>query len=145
MRKSPATILRLFPVVFLVALTAGCSEKSSTINGKLVLPAGVKLEQQDSVVVSFVPDPPAEGKNGATAPVNAADLTFAAKGVAPGKYKVSVIVTPYPGPDSAKRTQALQPITDRFNAQNTKLRYDVTSDSQQSITIDLAKDKVDKG
>jgi hypothetical protein len=146
MLSSSARIMRLLPAVFVLALGSGCSEKSSTISGKLVLPSGVKLEQQDSVTVGFLPDPAAEGKTGATAAVNIADSTFTAKDLKPGKYKLTVNITPYPGdPNTAKRAKAVESLNEKHNAGSTKLRYDVTNESQQSITVDLTKDSVSKG
>lgn len=134
-----------FGAVFAVALVllSGCggSSKGVTVSGKLVLPAKVKVVETDSINVTFVPEDAATGKS-AAATVNAKDLTFTGE-VLPGKYKVGVTVTPYAGmKDAEARAKELTQQLGAFASNTTSLRYEVTSSSGQTITVDLTKPAV---
>jgi hypothetical protein len=129
-------------------LLAGCGKKTVGVNGKLVLPVGVKLVDSDIVNVSFVPE---EGTGMASGgQVSPTDLTFSTRqgkipGTVPGKYKVVVKLTANPGkPDSKTRTAVFIPINKSFDADKTPLRCEVTDDPEQSFTIDLNKKSVTK-
>jgi hypothetical protein len=142
---------RLLLVVTALCLLplAGCGTKGYTVTGKVVLPANVKMAADDSVTILFAPEDP----KGTSAPAEftPSDNTFVAKGpegkgLPPGKYKVSVQITPYPGkPESAQRATQLSGINSAYDLANTKMTYEVTKDSSQSITIDLTKGTVTKG
>lgn len=144
--------LRLSPLLVCATLALlvlpGCGKKGAPVKGKLVLPPEVKLADNDTVKVTFIPDKTgAEGYSGKVSP---SDLSFVVdsgnkKGVQPGKYKVAVSIQPYPGGEgTAERKQKLQPLNSAYDPGTTKLTYDVTSDSNQSITIDLTKGSVTK-
>jgi hypothetical protein len=132
----------------LVCLTgiAGCgSKKGSVVNGKVVLPAGAHLDKDDSGTITFVPEKADKsGKGGGAGPINPSDLTFFARDIAPGKYKIKVNLSAYPGKENEKRAKVLEGINQHFDDANTKLTYEVTADAQQSITIDLAHGTVSK-
>jgi hypothetical protein len=140
----------LLPVLaFGVLALSGCGTSGVPVKGKLVLPSGYTLQETDSVQVNFQPDS-GKGK-AATATVNAKDGTFdlvsggAAKGVAPGKYKVIVQITPYAGmTDSIKRASAFESLNRKYDQAASTLTYEVTAGAPQEITIDLAKGAVTK-
>lgn len=130
-------------LVLLFLVGCGGGAKTVPVNGKLVLPAKVKLEDTDSISVSFVPEDAANGKSG-IASLNAKDLAFTVN-LQPGKYKVAVAITPYSGTKNADaRAAVLNKELGMFNPNSTSLRYEVTSDPGQSITVDLAKSAVSK-
>lgn len=131
--------------VFLSTLVlVGCGGGPSPVevNGKVVLPAGIKLEKDDSFSITLSPT---EGdKGGAVSDVSKESLTFEIKKAVPGKYKVAIDLTPYPNPGYEKRKGAIEALTSKFNLRQTTLTYEVTADAKQSITVDLAKGTVSK-
>lgn len=126
-----------------LVLVLGCGGgKTVTVSGKLVLPPKVKLAETDSIAVTFAPEDK-DGKS-ASATVSPKDLTFNAQ-VPPGKYKIGVTVQPYAGTkDAEARTKEINAVIGSFDAAATALRYEVTAESTQSVTIDLAKGTVSK-
>src|SRR5439155_23373531 len=142
------TGLRLWLLVcILICLvgSVGCSgKKGIVVKGKVVLPAGVQLDKNDSVSVRIVPESKDKsGKGGASAGVNVSDLTFTLKDVAPGKYKAGATFSTY---GSTKQHEAeFKKLNEKYDPEGSSpLTYEVTSDSEQSITIDLAAGKVTK-
>jgi len=127
-----------------VLVLSGCgSVKPVKVSGKLVLPAGVKLVDTDSVMVYFTPenDPTATG---GAATVNPTSLTFETT-VPAGKYKVGVTAQAYPGmKESPQREKELSQRFGTFGVTTTALHYEVTKDANQSITIDLPQGMVKK-
>jgi hypothetical protein len=127
-----ASLLTLVGLLFL----SGCGQKSVTIKGNLVLPPEVKLEKDDSVTISFIPE--VKGPTG-NAIFNTSDNSFVADKVPAGKTKVTVNITPYPNPGSEKRTEWFNTnINEVFNAPKTPLSFDATGAAGKSISIDLA-------
>jgi hypothetical protein len=127
----------------LLALTGCKSATGVTVNGKVILPPKLSLHDNDSVSLSFMP---AE-KTGKAAPasVSPKDLTFTATNVQPGKYKITVQFQGYPGAkDTEKRAEVFAPVNKSFDSENTKLSYEVSDTSPQSITVDLAARTVTK-
>jgi hypothetical protein len=125
----------------------GCGgKKGSTVNGKLVLPPNLQVDKTDTGDVRLIPETrDKSGKGGATANFNGSDLTFTLKDVAPGKYKVGVTLTPYPGKENKERDATFKKINHQYDVEGgSKLTYEVTSDSEQSITIDLVAGTVTK-
>src|SRR5262249_10642486 len=111
--------------------------------GKLVPPPKVALKESDSVSVNFVPVEKT-GKT-AAATVSQKDMTFVCKDVSPGKYKIAVQFQAYPGSkDNEKHAASLASVNKKFEASTTPLSYEVTRDAPQSITVDLAAEKVTK-
>jgi hypothetical protein len=140
-----AVRLRLALFALLAGALAGCGSKSSgvEVKGKVVVPKQVKLADTDSIIVTFLPegDPKASG---ATATVNPKDMTFSTT-VRPGKYKVAVTFQPYPGEkDSAKRAKELEPKVGAYTTESTPLRAEISSESPQTMTIDLAAGSISK-
>jgi hypothetical protein len=129
-------------------LLAGCGKKTVGVNGKLVLPSGVKLVDTDTVNVSFVPEEATGMASGGQ--VSKADLSFSTRqgknpGTVPGKYKVVVQMMASPGkPDTKDRTAVFGPLNKLFDAAKTPLRCEVTDESEQSFIIDLNKKSVTK-
>jgi hypothetical protein len=141
-------LLLVFGIVLLLA--SGCGPgQGTTVTGKLVLPKDAVLESDDYVQISFLPE--GAGGKSASGPVNATDLSFTinsaeSQGVRPGKYKVSLQITPYQGkPTSVKRTQHFNDgINKQFSATTTRLSYEVTAGADNNITVDLVKGTVSK-
>ncbi|MCI0465270.1 MAG: carboxypeptidase-like regulatory domain-containing protein [Gemmataceae bacterium] len=109
------------------------------------MPDNVKLTDKDSATVGLVPvDKTAKGST--SGPISPGDGSFTLKDVPPGKYNVTVSLQGYPGDkDSAKRDQLFAPLNKAYGAAGKKqLSYDVTSDPNQSITIDLKNGSVTK-
>ncbi len=137
----------LFVVLCLLVLP-GCGKSGATLKGTLVLPSNLKLTDTDSVRVSFMPED--QKGQGYPATVSVADKSFVAqgpgkKGIPAGKYKVAVQLQPYMGsPDSEQRSAAFEQFNNAFNATNSRLTYEVTSESTQSITVDVPKGSVTK-
>lgn len=135
--------------ILLVGL-AGCGgPKGVPVKGKLIMPSTTKLVETDDVQISFVP----EGSAGkpAVATYSKADQSFAfsagkVKGVVPGKYKVVLKITPYPGmPESAKREPAFDALNTRYSLAKTNLNVEIPAGDQPvSVTVDLDKSQVTK-
>ena len=126
----------------------GCGGRTVSVKGTLVPPADVQLQDSDSVAINLQPVD-AKDASGGMAVYNAADKSFVIKsadgqGIAPGKYKVPVRITPYPGSaDSEKRAAAFDDLNNKY-ASGDKLSYEVTGDANQDIVIDLAKGTIAK-
>jgi hypothetical protein len=131
----------LVPVGIGLLCVAGCSERTvNNFTGKLVLPSKLKLLENDSVTIGFTP----EGATGKAANgiVSNGDQTFTVKDVTAGKYKITVSITPYPG--DKKRAALFESLNSKYDAKSTPLKYDMTTESNQSITIDLDTGAVTK-
>ena len=130
-------------VATLVCLVSsvGCGSKKGTpLTGKVLLPDKVKLDTNDTATVRFVSDQ--KGGPGAVGKVNPSDLTFTVE-VPPGSYKVGAEFVPYPGGKANDaHHKALKNLSERFDAENSKMTYTVTSDSNQTITVNLKEGKV---
>jgi uncharacterized protein YcfL len=138
----------LATLVLCLLFVAGCgsSQKGATLKGTVILPPNVKLAANDSATLSFTPD--GEGGQPFAAAINPADLSFVAagpqgKGIAPGKYKITVNFQPY-APGQTKERAIFENINKRYDIDTSRLSCDVTADPQQSITVDLSKGTVAK-
>jgi hypothetical protein len=141
MRK--ITLLRSIPLAACLGLVffAGCSERTASISGKVVLPSQVKLDENDAVAIIFHP----ENDTGLVPNgiFSKTDNTFVAKDVPPGKYKISVMITAYPGKNADQHNAVLNKyINDPYGREATKLHCEITADSSQSVTIDAIKGTV---
>ena len=143
----PRTILASACLCLLVL--SGCSTKPrATVNGTLVLPAGITLADDDTVQITF--DPEDNSSPATQAQVTPKEKSFVVKGtdgkgILAGKYKVAVQITPYLGmPGSQKHAASFDDINKTFGATSSSLTYEVTADPTQTITIDLAKKTVTK-
>jgi hypothetical protein len=124
-------------------LVTGCSERTVTVDGKVVLPPAIKLAKDDAVSITFLPEAP--GKKAVTANFSTTDSTFVANGLTTGKHKITAKFDPYPGlPDSAKRLAAFEGINKKFDQTNSPLNYEVSNEAKQSITIEFDKGTVTK-
>jgi hypothetical protein len=128
-------------VLFLILLVGGCgTKKQVTLTGKLILPPNIKLAEKEMVQITFTPVD--EGEKPVGAQFTNSDMSFICKNIVPGKYKVSVSLGFYKGmPDMEKREYEFK----QFNKSHTEkmnLTFDVISDAEQKITIDLANGKV---
>ncbi len=136
--------------IFVLSTGCGGPGKGIPVSGKLVLPKNLKLQKDDSVSIMFVPDG-GDVTRSASGKFNADDLTFVADtsettGVLPGKYKITITITPYQGtPGSEARVRQINDgINKQFDETMTKLSYEVTSGGPNNITIDLEKKTVTK-
>jgi predicted small lipoprotein YifL len=138
----------LVSVAVCLLVLAGCGKKNAIVNGKIILPANIKLIESDRGKIIFVP----EDKNApaSSATISSSDNSFvvngpANKGVPLGKYKITVQLQPYPGEKgSEKRSDLFARLNDKYDPEVSKLTYEVTADSTQSITINLIKGTVTK-
>ena len=96
----------LFPALCLgLFALSGCGGRTVSVKGNLVVPPNVTLQDSDPVSISFQPADSKEG-GGGNGVYTHADKSFVVKsadgkGLPPGKYKIAVRITPYPGsPDS---------------------------------------------
>lgn len=141
----PPRVLLAFPLLGLLFVTGcGGGPKTVTVAGKLVLPANVKLADNDSVGISFLSDEKTE--QNAHAVYTPSDSSFECKNaVSKVKYKVIVSIQPYMGsPDSEKRAASLDAVNKKFGRDASSLTYETTQDAQQKITIDLNAGTVTK-
>jgi hypothetical protein len=111
------------------------------VTGTLIFPPGFTVKPEDGLSLGFEPE--AEGGKPVGAVVNPADLSFVAKEVLPGKYTLTVFVTPYSN-QAGNRAMAIKEFNDAHSKAPTKLTCEVTSDPDQSFTVDIAKGKVTK-
>lgn len=138
-----------FCVAALLALTGCGPGKGSVVTGKIVLPKDIKLEKDDQVSINFIPE--GDAKYAAAGSANGSDLSFTIAtgtvGVQPGKYKITVSITPYPNPNLKESEKRNRTLNDGFNKQfdktATKLSYEVVS-GDNNITIDLQNNTVKK-
>jgi hypothetical protein len=123
-------------------LLGGCGQRTVTVSGTALFPDGVKLESTDSVQIIFAPDDKA--KAAPLALFSQEDKSFVCKDVLPGtKYKISLRIEPRMGaPDAQKRAASFEALNKAFDRTNTKLTYQATDDSSQSVAIDLVKGTV---
>lgn len=124
-------------------LLTGCGKKGVTVKGTVILPQGTTLAETDATTVTFRPEE--AGGMPSSAKIKA-DGSFVATKVYPGKSKISLSLEPYPGstPEILKRKEAFRGLNKTFDANNSPLTYEVTSDPEQTITIDLPQKKVTK-
>lgn len=125
---------------------AGCGGPTGSNVSVTVVSPKMKLEETDNIAVTFTPDGSGEP---ATATGSFKELPLVASrsnkpGVIPGKYKLTVVITPYAGMAKADRVQYIKDFNKGFDASASKLTYEVTADPNQSITIDLGANTVTK-
>jgi hypothetical protein len=137
--------LKLPPLVLGLALPlmAGCA-KMVSVSGTCTLPSTVNVGDKDIVQVQFVPE--TSGHGGGVAMVSHQDHSFACK-LFPGKYKIAVRIEPGPRPgmlgaEGAKHAAELAEFNQTCEPASTRLSYEVTSLSSQSIAIDVDKGDV---
>jgi hypothetical protein len=139
--------LRVFvvPLGIGLLLLSGCTRRTITVSGTVAFPDTVKLEKDDLVQITFVP----EDKEERGAPIalySPEEKSFVCKGVVPNaKYKIAARIDAVPGSaDAQKRSAAFDAFNKSFDKATTKLKYDATDEASQSIAIDLAKGTVTK-
>jgi hypothetical protein len=127
--------------MFGVIVLSGCGDGVSRSSVKVTVTSSkVKLEDVDSISIGFVAD---GGENALASgnpnkqPLTARPQAGEATGVKPGKYKITVQITPYPGMATPEHAQQLQQLSSQYDATNTKLTHEVVAGKEQSITIDL--------
>ena len=138
--------VRILPTLCLGLLAlSGCGSRTVTVKGNLVPPPNVELKEGDTATINFVPDGAQGG--GGVGIYSPADKSFVVRsadgqGMAPGKYKVTVTLTPYPGAQSEQRAATFTEVNNKYSSGS--LTYEVTNDSNQVIVIDLGKGTVTK-
>jgi hypothetical protein len=140
--------LRFFSCCVLLSTSLvmlGCGgPKPVNLEVKVVFPSSIKVEEKDSIQVRFIGEGDLQGKGGAGL-ASPSSLSFTSKELLPGKYKVSVQLSPYAGiPGSDKRSRALEPFNESFGEKKTPLSVDIGPEPEQKITVDLAKKSVSK-
>ena len=143
--------LPLFAVGLLAAVAlVGCGgSKGQTLQVTVVPPSTMKLEDTDEIAVAFVPadgsgQSAAGGGNFKSQPFAVTRTAPGTTGVVPGKYKITVKITAYAGMGKADRAQKLEDFSKAYNADASKLVYEVTADPNQSIAINLENSTVTK-
>lgn len=154
MRK-PTRALMVASIAFVFLGCGGSKGSSIQFTGTIILPDKLKLIETDDVKLKFLPEDESGGVP-ATAKVSSGDLTFTLKGQdlkggpLPGKYKVVVQITPYvkteAGDDSEKRLrdELLKKLNKNYGARDTTMKYEITSDPTQSVSIDLRRGVITK-
>jgi hypothetical protein len=141
-------------LVVLLSLTGCFGPKPVEVRGKVILAKtltatlvgadqgqGKEEAGQDSLVLTFL-------KEGDDKPVSVSvhpkELTFESKAIVPGKYKVGFRIGLYamPGPGTQKRLLEVQLFNKAHEVLSSKMTYEVTAESPQSITVDLTKEQV---
>lgn len=148
-------IQRFLPVLAYVLaalgflVVPGCGPSRENIKGTVVFPPAAPPKEGDAVTISFVPEE--RGGTVGYGTFSAADRSFVVKGssdgrsgIPPGKYKITVQASPYPGPDADQRQAAWQNLNNAYNTDNSKLNHEATGSGTQTITIDLTKGTVTK-
>jgi hypothetical protein len=141
--------------VLTVLLLAGCGGgmKTVPVKGKLVLPQGLTVGQNDTVQIVFLPEMTTTGTAAAqpVAEYNPSDATFTVNlpkknGIPPGKYKITVQISGYPSlTENPKRKEYLESLNEKFSAKTTNLMCEVAPDGAQSFTVDMNQGTVSKG
>jgi len=128
--------------MFCATLLTGCGDGVSRSTVKVTVNSTkVKLEDTDAIAVVFTPDGSGEtalaSGEARKQPLTANPSAKEAKGVTPGKYKLTVQVTPYAGMAQPAHEAAVKELSSRFDANNSKLTCEVASGKEQTLTIDL--------
>lgn len=138
MVRLSVSLIALLGLVAFVGCGDGVTRSEVKVN---ITSSKVKLEETDSISVGFTPEGEGEiamaSGSARELPLTANPSGKEAQGVAPGKYKLTVAITPYAGMSQPGHDQAVQELSNRFDATNSKLTYEVAAGKQQTITIDL--------
>jgi len=131
------------PIAVALLFLGGCGRRTVSVSGTVVMPEGVKAGNTNTVLMLFVP----ESKDETMAPAaffSSDDSSFVCKEILPGaKYKITVRIDPVMGsPDAQKRAASFETVNKTFDRESTKLTYQATEESSQSVTIDLGKGMV---
>ena len=146
----PFRRLAFFVVALAVMTLVGCGGgKRTKVKGTLVLPAGVTVGPQDSLTITLIPTSAEKSGPPPSGGVDPKALTFVVdgadhKGIAPGKYKVYVSCTPYPGDNLKERKEKLDKAFAPFLGDKSTLEVDLSDGSDHTITVDLEKKTVSK-
>jgi hypothetical protein len=142
----PKPRLRLPPVLTVgmaLFFAGGCSKPGVTVSGTVVFPEKLKVSEKEIVQIMFLPQP--TGDRTVAAVFSRENGTFECKNLVPGSYKITVRVDPVPGgKEAAKPSTEMAQFNKSFDRASTKLLYEVTADSTQSIALDLTKGTVTK-
>jgi hypothetical protein len=146
------TCLLLACGLFIAPLLSGCGGGSDGSVVKVsVTSSKVKLEDTDAVEVIFIPQgtPPAGAPTNATVNGSIKDQPIPAgrgeiPGVLPGKYNLTVRITPYAGQAAPERVNAINELNKALEAGNSTRTYEVVAGQEQTITIDLDSNTVTK-
>lgn len=145
MIRLPGSIL--FTGLLVASLLCGCDSAPTGSAVKVTVASQkLKLEETDSVEVIFTPQGTGTP---ATANGSVKDQPLAAgrgetPGVLPGKYTLSVRITPYAGMATPQRVDAITESLKQFEPNKSTLTYEVTSEKEQAITVDLDANAVKK-
>lgn len=130
--------------MFGLTVLTGCGDGVSRSSVKVTVTSSkVKLEDADSISIGFIAEGGEGGENALASgnpnkqPLTARPQAGESTGVKPGKYKITVQITPYPGMATPQHSQQLQEISSQYDGTNTKLTHEVVAGKEQSLTIDL--------
>jgi len=142
--------LALLATGLVTVALAGCggAAKGNNVKATVVPPSTMKLEDTDEIAIAFVPTDGSASAAGSgnfkSQPIAITRTAPGTTGVVPGKYKITVKITPYAGMGKSDRTQKLEDFSKAYNAEATKLTYEVTGEPEQSISINLENSTVTK-
>jgi hypothetical protein len=147
--RMPRSLGSILTVSLCLFALGGCGgPKGVAVNGTIVFPRNLTLKPDDYITLSFVPVTPGSPAGNAT--VSPEEKTFIIKGpdgksgIVPGKYTITVQIKPYGGGQD-QRKAILDDINTKYGqgaggkVPGSQLSYEVTSDPEQSITVDLIK------
>lgn len=134
--------VRFFVVALIGFVLTGCGDGVSRSVVKVsVSSSKVKFDDTDSISVAFTPegtgDIASASGNPNKQPFTVGTSSKEVQGIAPGKYKVTVAITPYAGMSQPAHDQAVRELSARYSTENSKLTHEVVAGKEQSITIDL--------
>jgi hypothetical protein len=131
-------------VACVLLFLVGCNRGTPTVKleGKIVKDGtAISLGQGESLTLSFG-GTDAAGKPADVGAAVEPDGTFVVSKIPVGKYKLKVGIASSSN-DPAGLAQMAK-LNKEFEAANAKLEYDVTSDSNQQLTVDAGKGTVTK-
>jgi hypothetical protein len=141
MRRSP--LFRSVLVVCLLALVGCGSKKGSPVKGTVKFPPTFKFEENDTITITLDPEDPSNKENVASGVVSVSDGSFTIANALPGKYKIAINITSYPGsPEAKDRHKALELFNYTFDKANSGLSFEVKKGEGHTITVDLVNKKV---
>jgi hypothetical protein len=145
MSKTHRARLLLVSIGIGLLLVPGCGRRMVTVSGTASFPDTVKLVSTDSVQILFVPEDKAEKKVPAAA-LNPSDKAFSSNEILPGaKYKIAVRIDPaFGSTDGPKRAASFDGLNKAYDRASTKLAFQASDESSQSIAIDLVRGTVTK-
>jgi len=131
------------------SLLSGCGGPPAGSTVKVsVASTQVKLDDTDSLEIVFNPADKGTAATGSGSakdqPLTVARVGEGAVGVLPGRYTVTVRITPYAGMAPPERVAMITEFNKTLDSGAANRTVEVTADKEQSFTIDLDSNTVTK-